>query len=52
MDQDARNTKLFWYHDEDGGNSMSDYFHTYDLMNNAKIFMGYLDEMVDIFLEK
>ena len=52
MDQDARNTKLFWYHDEDGGTRMSDYFHTYDLMNKAKIFMGYLDEMVDTFLEK
>ncbi len=52
MDQDARDTKLAWYREEDGGNSMSDYSHTYDLMNNAKIFMGYLDEMIDTFFEK
>ncbi|SMC02090.1 hypothetical protein SAMN00768000_0301 [Sulfobacillus thermosulfidooxidans DSM 9293] len=52
MNQDERKTKLFWYHEEDGGNSMSDYFHTYNLMDNAKIFMGYLDEMVDTFFER
>ncbi len=52
MDQDERDTKLAWYHEEDGANSMSDYSRTYDLMDNAKIFMGYLDEMVDTFFER
>lgn len=52
MDQDERDTKLSWYHEGDGGISMSDYSRTYDLMDNAKIFMGYLDEMIDTFFEK
>jgi hypothetical protein len=52
MDQDKRDTKLAWYRDKNGGTRMSDYSHTYDLMDQAKIFMAYLDEMVDTFLEK